>query len=421
VKLLVVAQNYPHAGNPIAATFNVRSVMALQELCEELEVLVPRPYAPPLLSALVPRWRLYARIPAYERRENVSVYRPAYPQFPRVASAFWVDQAAFWWCRGVARRMHERAHFDAILAFDVVGVGGVAWRMGRLLGVPAGGWVTGNTPLPAFRRTMARALRNLDIVFYQSRDLLDKAALLLGRDTNGLRPERHVVLSRGISPPPPLDRADIRRRLRQEWGIPDSHTLVLSIGRIDRAKGVFELVRAIGEAAARNPRLHGVLVGANPAFDDTRALEQVMAETPEVARHTRILPVCPPERVWEHLCAADIFAFTSHREGMPNSLLEAMAMGVPAVAYAIPPVLEVDAGTGALLLVPPRDAGALAAALVRLMESPAERARLGELGRGQVMARFMVQKNSAIALDRLASVVSERNGKVRTSGTERDG
>jgi glycosyltransferase involved in cell wall biosynthesis len=38
-----------------------------------------------------------------------------------------------------------------------------------------------------------------------------------------------------------------------------------------------------------------------------------------------------------------MFAFTSHHEGMPNSLLEAMAMGVPAIAFAIPPVVELEA------------------------------------------------------------------------------
>jgi glycosyltransferase involved in cell wall biosynthesis len=262
---------------------------------------------------------------------------------------------------------------------------------------------------------MAQALANLDVVFYQSRDLLDKAALLLGREATGLAPDRHFVLARGIPAPPSLPREDIRRRLRQEWGIPETHTLVVSIGRIDRAKGVFELVGAIAGAAAKNPRLSGVLVGANPAFDDTQALERAVAETPGTGRHITILPACPPERVWEYLCAADIFAFTSHHEGMPNSLLEAMAMGIPSVAYAIPPIVEIEAGTGGLLLVPPRDTGALTAALLRLINSPSERAGLGALGKRQVMERFMVRTNSAIALERLASVVAGRNGTGRTT------
>ena len=89
----------------------------------------------------------------------------------------------------------------------------------------------------------------------------------------------------------------------------------------------------------------------------------------------------------------DIFAFASHREGMPNSLLEALAIGVPAIAFAIPAVLEIDAGAGALLLVPPLDTVQYAEALVQLAASPADRVRLGEKGRERVLARFMVREH----------------------------
>jgi len=46
MKVLVLAQNYPYPGHPLAAPFNERSVKVLQDLCDGVEVLVPRPYAP---------------------------------------------------------------------------------------------------------------------------------------------------------------------------------------------------------------------------------------------------------------------------------------------------------------------------------------------------------------------------------------
>ena len=108
-----------------------------------------------------------------------------------------------------------------------------------------------------------------------------------------------------------------------------------------------------------------VLVGGKPGFDEERAIELKLASEPELARSIRLLPAVTPERIWELLCAADLFAFPSHREGMPNSLLEAMAMGVPSVAFAIPPVLEIAAGKGAPVIVPLLDSGAFAEALLR--------------------------------------------------------
>jgi glycosyltransferase involved in cell wall biosynthesis len=195
--------------------------------------------------------------------------------------------------------------------------------------------------------------------------------------------------------------------VRTAWGIRDDQVLVLNIGRIYRNKGIFELVQAISLAAARDPRITCVLVGSSPIHDETAALQQKLEDIPSLKKTIRILPACSPDTVWAYLCAADIFAFPSHREGMPNSLLEALAMRVPAVAFAIPPVLEIEAGTGALLLVPPFDTALFAEAIVKLALSPDDRVRLGERGRERVLARFMVQENMALVHQRLVEVVQK--------------
>jgi glycosyltransferase involved in cell wall biosynthesis len=93
---------------------------------------------------------------------------------------------------------------------------------------------------------------------------------------------------------------------------------------------------------------------------------------------------------------------------MPNSLLEAMAMGVPSVAFGIPPVSEIAAGKGAPVIVPLLDAEAFAGALLHLASSSEERSRTGEAGRAIVLERFSVAKNMAVALDRLAGAASSR-------------
>ena len=96
---------------------------------------------------------------------------------------------------------------------------------------------------------------------------------------------------------------------------------------------------------------------------------------------TLLLPACPPDRVWEYLCGADLFVLPTYREGMPNSLLEAMAMGVPSVASSIPPILDIDHTGAGLVTVPPRDAARLLSELVRLADSPFERLRVGQNGK----------------------------------------
>ena len=222
-------------------------------------------------------------------------------------------------------------------------------------------------------------------------------------DPARLEAGRHVVLPRGIPGPPGLARGEVRKRLRGELGVTPDQLLVLSIGRLVRDKGVFELLDALSAAGKKDPRLVSVLVGGKPGFDEESAVEERRRNDPVLARSVRLMPAVPPEKVWELLCAADLFAFASHREGMPNSLLEAMAMGVPAVAFAIPPVREIEGGKGAPVLVPPLDAAAFAEALLRLASSSEERRRTGEAGRARVLERFSVRKNMASALERLSS------------------
>ena len=235
----------------------------------------------------------------------------------------------------------------------------MAWRIGQELGIPASAWVFGTDArvrkASSQGRAVARALQHSDVVFYQSHELLGKVAALLNSFQRQVLTDRHVVLPHGIPVPPALAEAKIRSRVRKRWGVADEQLLVLSIGRICRDKGIFELLDAIALAAAKDPKICCVVVGSNPAFDETRAVNKALDKMAGSRQQIKLLPAVSPEEIWECLCAADIFAFTSHHEGMPNSLLEAMAMGLPSVAFAIPPVHEIESGTGAVVLVPPFD------------------------------------------------------------------
>jgi glycosyltransferase involved in cell wall biosynthesis len=219
---------------------------------------------------------------------------------------------------------------------------------------------------------------------------------------------RHVVLPRGIDEAPNLPRLQIRKRLRAEFGIPDHQILVLSIGRIFREKGIFELLEAFSllpEAA----NVTCLVVGSVPAFDETIAVQKVISASPALRKRVTLVPACKHEDVWEYLCAADIFTFSSHHEGMPNSLLEAMVMGLPAIAYGIPPILELEAGEGALMTVKPFDAAAFAQAIIDLAASSDARVDLGKRGRAKVLDRFMVRKNMAEALELIAGLVKNNH------------
>jgi glycosyltransferase involved in cell wall biosynthesis len=415
MKILVVAE-YPYSGHQFGGHFNQRCVIALKEYCDRIEVMAHRQYLPRWVSSLpvIPRrWRMYAAMANFEIRDGISIHRPGFLRLPWIGYPYWIDRGAFFWCRRTVRELHRRVGFDAMLSFDLFGTGGVAWRLGRDLGIPASGWATGGDmrqpPGTRLERIVAQAIKRLDLVFYQSRELFEIAARILGIHPEMMLKEKHLVLSRGIPEPPSLPKTETRNRVRSALGIIDNEILVLSVGGIVREKGVFELLEAISLAAARDARIRCVLLGSRPVFDETSSVQKLLDRTPILKDRVKLLPACVPDKVWEYLCAADIFAFPSYEEGMPNSLLEAMAMGLPAVAFAIPAALEIEAGTGSPVLVPPLDSALFAQAILHLAASPDERITIANRGRTQVLQRFMVRKNMAEAVRWLAQVVEKRN------------
>ncbi len=146
---------------------------------------------------------------------------------------------------------------------------------------------------------------------------------------------------------------------------------ILFLGRIEEAKGVFELLGAGARLAARHPALRLVFGGEG----DTAAL---LRRADELGIRDRVeLPgwLSPPQRDAQ-LARAAVFCLPSHAEGLPMSMLEAMAAGRAVVASKVGGIPEtiVDGANG--LLVPPRDEAALAAALEQVLGDETLRARL---------------------------------------------
>jgi glycosyltransferase involved in cell wall biosynthesis len=177
------------------------------------------------------------------------------------------------------------------------------------------------------------------------------------------------VIPNGI-PVGPLPTAAERHAARAGLGIPEEAHVVAFVGRLSPEKAPEVLVRA-----ARDTDATLLFAGDGPLRP---ALE---AEAGERARFLGFV-----DDVDEVLAAADVLALPSRTEGLPMAALEAMAAGVPVVASAVGSLPEVLGG-GAGLLVPPGDAGALRAALLRLRDARL-RAELARAARARVEARY---------------------------------
>jgi len=139
-----------------------------------------------------------------------------------------------------------------------------------------------------------------------------------------------------------------------------------TVGEFRRVKDLPLLVRAYAEVpAARRGGLR--LVGAFADADEA-AWSSVLMDELGVARETEITGLVPHAEVAGHLRRLHVYVQSSAYEGLPNSLLEAAAIGVPLVATAVGGMREVLADGDSALLVPHGDARALGAAMTRVLD-----------------------------------------------------
>jgi glycosyltransferase involved in cell wall biosynthesis len=179
---------------------------------------------------------------------------------------------------------------------------------------------------------------------------------------------------------------------------------IVAVGRLQAPKDPVTLVRAL--AKLPGGRFEALLVGDGP---DRPAVE---AELRRLELEGVVELAGEREDVAEILAGSDIFVLASRSEAFPLTVLEAMAAGLPVVAPRVGGLgeLVVEGETG--LLVAPGDPAALASAIVRLVDDPELRARLGGAGRARVEAHFTFESFLESHLDLYRRQLA-RSGVVR--------
>ena len=169
---------------------------------------------------------------------------------------------------------------------------------------------------------------------------------------------------------------------RRAWRVPAGSVVVGCVARLDPVKDHATLLRSVQVLRARYPTLHLVLIGDGPERETLEAL------TGALGLEDAVTFVGEVRDGRNHHHGFDISVLSSHSEGFPNTLVEAMAAGRPVVATAVGGSVDavVEGETG--LLVRPGSPEQLADSLARLIESPALRQRLGDGGRARAAALY---------------------------------
>ncbi len=316
-------------------------------------------------------------------------------------------QGTWQYMRGLGRWLRtHRGDYDAILVSMLKHSAYVAVQHGLRTGCPVilraeGSGETGDCRFQEtarFGKRIRRRCRQATAIIAPAQSVADEL-LMAGYDR-----EKVVTIANGVPIPATIpSRAAARQALagiHSDLQVPDDQRLVVYTGRLDRAKGLRELLDAWPAILRQHGGARLWLVGEGPYRDE---LYQRIKDAE--LQHS----VCMPgtfDDVSDLLAAADLFVLPSYAEGLSLSLLEAMAHGVPVVASDVPGNRQViaDASTGRL--VPPRDAAALSRVMLELLDNPAGATALGQAGRRRVEQAFSLERMADLHLDVIRQAVA---------------
>lgn len=244
-------------------------------------------------------------------------------------------------------------------------------------------------PWPEFLRWIAaraeaRTCATASRVICLTRGDLDAAA------RRGIDTRRFVVIPNGIDP----SRFPAAAERRDEWQVPPAAPVVGMVARLVPQKDPAVFVAIARRVIAEVPEARFVLVGDGPLRAD------VEAAGADLIRGGVLRLAGVRHDVPEVLATMDVMVFPSLWEGLPLTLLEAMAAARPLVASVLPGHAEViESGVNGVL-APARDPEAFAREVVALLRDPARRRELGARARATVLDRYtlegMVERTLAV-------------------------
>lgn len=315
---------------------------------------------------------------AFENVNGVEVHRTFLPRIPyggSVAAAPFVFRKIL--------ELNKVRHFDLLHQFHVFSLGIASILAKKIIKKPLLTSLMGADtydPLNPLWRIFAPyiswTMNNSDAITSPCNELLHHAR------KQGLKKEA-VVIPHGVD----LDRftshqgsGDVRKKL----GMAEDEIMVLSVQRLSRRKSIEYLIGAMPKVVEENSKVKLIIGGKGT--EEERLKQQVQELS--VGNNVIFAGFIPDEELPAYYASCDIFAMHTTYEAFGLVFAEAMACGKPVISTsvgAIPEVID-DGKTG--IIVPPKDSGALADAILKLVGDRELRLKMGEEGQKKARQKY---------------------------------
>jgi glycosyltransferase involved in cell wall biosynthesis len=174
---------------------------------------------------------------------------------------------------------------------------------------------------------------------------------------------------------------------KAEHRITEQHTVLAFVGRLAFYKGINELVGAFERLQIQKGNLKLLLIGA---LEDLNPLDESTLQ--KMKANPDIIAVGHQNDIRKFLAAANIFVFPSYREGFPQALMQASAMGLPSIATNINGCNEIIDHNQTGILIEPKSEEAIVEACLTLLENPEHRILMGQQARVKIAQNYEQKK-----------------------------
>ncbi|MBA7576799.1 putative teichuronic acid biosynthesis glycosyltransferase TuaC [subsurface metagenome] len=396
MKVLIISHMYPSASNQVSGIFVAEQVKKLARQGCEVKIISPIAWTPFPVKYLSKKWESYSQIPLEEEREGIKVYYPRQITFPSARLFEHSGSFMYYGIKKLVQTIYESFKFDLVNAYTILPDGFSALLLKKKIDVPIvitilgddllvypyrNKWIFMNT-----RRTLAKATKIIAV----SKHLKDRAV-----DEFGISEEKITVIYTGHDE----KNFNLDERKQQEPSIKN----ILFLGNIIESKGVFDLLKAI--SIIRNSdeklfkRLSWRFVGK---ISDKEKLTNFL-NVYKLRNNVEVVGEVPRDEVAKYMKRADFFILPSWSEGMPVTLLEATACGLPVIATNVGGIPEVvNENTG--VLVEPKKPQELACGIISALSRNWDRESIGEYAK-----KYTWEKNAEKTLGVYQEVLQGKN------------
>lgn len=195
--------------------------------------------------------------------------------------------------------------------------------------------------------------------------------------------------------------------LRQKLGIPENAKVIVTVARLFPMKGYEEMLPAAARLIKEFPDLHFLPVGDGPMYDE---LQKQIADL-GLSGNFHFAGLVPPHEVCDYIAQADLLWHLSLHEGLPRAVVQALAVGIPAIGYKLDGTPEVVLNGKTGYVTAPQDVDAVVTRSRELLNDAALRAEMGKNGKDLVIERFAWRRMADILEKEFLMLLNAKSGR----------